>query len=146
MNKDNLNNFKFQYGLSFTDSRVYVFTDGQKTLSISEKTGKFINGDTPEYVLFQLDYGNGTVQNEYIHRRSDFYLNLVNIRPIVDNLNGIVEICKNCGHIVLSENITSSDNDKCIYCDKYLCKKCRKLYPLVELDENRLCSKCRGKK
>lgn len=142
--QQDLSDFKFQYGLSLSNSRVYIFTNSKnQILTISEKVGKFINGDTTDYVLFQIDYGNGIISNDYVYRKSEEFLNLINIRPIVDNLNGIVEICKNCGHIVLSEHIRSSNADKCIYCDKYLCRKCRKLYPLVELDENRLCSRCR---
>lgn len=137
--------FKFDSGLSFIDSRVYSFTDNKgNELIISEKVGNFINGDTSDYLLFQIDFSFGETLSYYVSKKSDLYLNLPNISAIIGNLNGIVKVCRGCGHIVLSEDITGSNDDKCIFCDKYLCKKCRRLYTLRELDENRLCKKCRS--
>ena len=132
----------FKYGKNLTDANVYFFkNDIGDELIISEKVGKFQNGNKSNYLLFEI-YENNSVQKKYIDRKSDEYLNLTNIRPIVDNLGSIVKICSGCGHIVLKENITSAKGDKCIYCDKYACKKCKRLLPLVELNESRLCRNC----
>ena len=45
--QQDLSDFKFQYGLVLSNSRVYIFTNSKnQILTISEKVGKFINGDT----------------------------------------------------------------------------------------------------
>ena len=68
--QQDLSDFKFQYGLALSNSRVYIFTNSKnQILTISEKVGKFINGDTTDYVLFQIDYGNGIISNDYVYRK-----------------------------------------------------------------------------
>lgn len=136
-------NFVFTYGKALQDANVFFFENDKKdTLTISEKVGKFQNGNKSQYLLFEYNI-SGIDFKTYIDRKSDDFLALTNIRPIVDNLNGIVKQCDGCKHIVLKENITNAKGDTCIYCDKYACKKCKKMKPLIELDENRLCEKCR---
>lgn len=140
----NYSKFVFQYGKALNDSNVYAFLDGDNnSLIVSEKVGKFQNGNKTDYLLFELAIKDMQMK-EYIYRKDEEYLKLNNIRPIVDNIGGMIKTCSGCGHIVLKENITSAKNDKCIYCDKYACKKCKKLYPMVELDDDRLCEKCRS--
>ena len=57
--QQDLSDFKFQYGLALSNSRVYIFTNSKnQILTISEKVGKFINGDTTDYVLFEWNSGN----------------------------------------------------------------------------------------
>ena len=136
-------NFVFTYGKALQDANVFFFENDKKDkLTISEKVGKFQNGSKTQYLLFEYNI-SGIDFKTYIDRKSDEFLALTNIRPIVDNLNGIVRQCDGCKHIVLKENITNAKGDTCIYCDKYACKKCKKMKPLIELDENRLCEKCR---
>lgn len=136
-------NFVFTYGKALQDANVFFFENDKKDkLTISEKVGKFQNGSKTQYLLFEYNI-SGIDFKTYIDRKSDEFLALTNIRPIVDNLNGIVKQCDGCKHIVLKENITNAKGDTCIYCDKYACKKCKKMKPLIELDENRLCEKCR---
>lgn len=136
-------NFVFTYGKALQDANVFFFENDKKdTLTISEKVGKFQNGNKSQYLLFEYNI-SGIDFKTYIDRKSDDFLALTNIRPIIDNLNGIVKQCDGCKHIVLKENITNAKGDTCIYCDKYACKKCKKMKPLIELDENRLCEKCR---
>ena len=136
-------NFVFTYGKALQDANVFFFENDKKDkLAISEKVGKFQNGSKAQYLLFEYNI-SGVDFKTYIDRKSDEFLALTNIRPIVDNLNGIVKQCDGCKHIVLKENITNAKGDTCIYCDKYACKKCKKMKPLSELDENRLCEKCR---
>ena len=136
-------NFVFTYGKALQDANVFFFENDKKDkLAISEKVGKFQNGSKTQYLLFEYNI-SGIGFKTYIDRKSDEFLALTNIRPIVDNLNGIVKQCDGCKHIVLKENITNAKGDTCIYCDKYACKKCKKMKPLIELDENRLCEKCR---
>ena len=77
--QQDLSDFKFQYGLALSNSRVYIFTNSKnQILTISEKVGKFINGDTTDYVLFQIDYGNGIISNDYVYRKSEEFLNAYN--------------------------------------------------------------------
>lgn len=136
-------NFVFTYGKALQDANVFFFENDKKDkLAISEKVGKFQNGSKAQYLLFEYNI-SGIDFKTYIDRKSDDFLALTNIRPIIDNLNGIVKQCDGCKHIVLKENITNAKSDTCIYCDKYACKKCKKMKPLIELDENRLCEKCR---
>lgn len=136
-------NFVFTYGKALQDANVFFFENDKKdTLTISEKVGKFQNGNKSQYLLFEYNI-SGIDFKTYIDRKSDDFLALTNIRPIIDNLNGIVKQCDGCKHIVLKENITNAKGNTCIYCDKYACKKCKKMKPLIELDENRLCEKCR---
>lgn len=133
----------FKYGKAFSDSNMYIFeNDKKEQLIISEKIGKFQNSDKSQYLLFEYTIGDIQFKN-YVDRKSEEFISLTNIRPIVDNLGNTVQ-CKGCNHIVLKENITNAKGDTCIYCDKYACKKCRKMKPLIELDENRLCEKCRN--
>lgn len=140
-------NYNFKYGKSYEDSNVYYFlTEDNKELRISEKVGKFVNGCVSQYLLFEYTNSRNREICEYIDRKTQDYKDMINIRPIVDNLNGITMQCTNCKTIVLKEQITSGKGDKCVYCDKYLCKKCKKFFPIIELDEDRLCEKCRSDK
>lgn len=140
----NYSKFIFQYGKALNDSNIYIFLDeDNNALIVSEKVGKFQNGNKTDYLLFELAIKDMQMK-EYIYRKDEEYLKLNNIRPIVDNIGGIIKTCSGCGHIVLKENIKSTKGDKCIYCDKYACKKCRKLYPIVELNEDRLCERCKN--
>ena len=119
-------NFVFTYGKALQDANVFFFENDKKdTLTISEKVGKFQNGNKSQYLLFEYNI-SGIDFKTYIDRKSDDFLALTNIRPIIDNLNGIVKQCDGCKHIVLKENITNAKGDTCIYCDKYACKKCKK--------------------
>lgn len=142
----NLEGFNFQYGRALEDANVYFFENekGDK-LSISEKIGKFQEGNKAQYLLFEINVDN-MISTEYIYRKSQEFLDLKNIRPIVDNVNGIVQQCNGCKHIVMKNCITNAKGDTCVYCDKYTCKKCKKMFPYIELDENRLCEKCRSEK
>lgn len=138
-------NFNFTYGKAISDANVFFFEDDKKNkLVISEKIGKFQNGDKAQYLLFEYTIDDINFKT-YIDRKSQEFLELTNIRPIVDNLNGIVQQCNGCKHIVLKQDITNSRGDTCVYCDKYACKQCKRMIPLIELDENRLCEKCRKK-
>lgn len=138
----------FLYGKAqkYEDVNMYIFENEQKDrLIVSEKNGKFINGSVSQYLLFQFMEDKKEIK-KYVDRKSDYFHELSNIRAVVDNLDGNVVQCTNCNTIVLKDKITSSRGDSCYYCDKYACKKCKKILPLIELDDNRLCEKCRGKK
>lgn len=138
-------NFVFKYGKALSDANVYFFeNDKKEILAISEKIGKFQNGEKSQYLLFEYCVGDEIII-DYVDRKSQEFLSLTNIRAVVDDLGNTVQ-CKGCNHIVLKENITNAKGNTCIYCDKYACKKCRKMKPLIELDENRLCEKCRNEK
>ena len=135
-------NYNFTYGKALNDANVFFFEDDKNNkLVISEKVGKFQNGDRTQYLLFEYIV-DGKDYKIYIDRKSPEFLELSNIRPIVDNLNGITKQCEGCRHIVLKENITNAKGTTCIYCDKYACKKCKRMTPLIELDDNRLCPRC----
>lgn len=137
-------NFIFKYGKAFSDANMYVFeNDKKEELVVSEKVGKFQDGNKSQYLLFEYTIDDIQFKN-YVDRKSEEFLLLTNIRAIVDDLGNTVQ-CKGCNHIVLKEDITNAKGDTCIYCDKYACKGCRKMKPLVELDENRLCEECRKK-
>lgn len=147
--EDKMEDFKeyqFLYGESFDDSNLYVFQNesGMK-IYVSEKLDKFIHGKSSKYLLFEIERKHDEIK-EYIYRDSEEYNKMITIKPIVDNLGGITVQCSNCKKIVLKEQIRSLNNDKCVYCDLYMCKKCRKLKPLIELDSDRLCDKCREEK
>lgn len=143
---NNFADFSFIYGRALSDTNVYIFENSKKdVLTISEKIGKFQKGSKSQYLLFSYIIGGEEVK-EYIDRDSQDYRDMLNIRPIVDNLAGQMVQCKNCGHILDKSKIRSSNNDKCIYCDIYYCKKCRKAHPIIELDEDRLCERCRNGK
>lgn len=134
--------YKFIYGKVYDDANVYIFqkSDNDK-LYISEKIGVFETGETSRYLLFEYHIGD-MVYKQYIDRQSEEFKQMTIIRPIIDNLNNIVTICQGCNTIVYSEDITSGKADKCKYCDMYLCKKCKKFYPLAML-EDRICENCR---
>ncbi len=135
--------FNFIEGRTLKDTNVYTFKDDKENyLIVSEKLGKFQKGNKTQYLLFTYTIGDEKI-NQYIDRKSQEFLDMKNIRPIVDNLNGLVVQCSGCGHIVAKDKIRNSNNSKCVYCDIYYCKKCRKAHPIIELDDNRLCEKCR---
>lgn len=143
---NNISDYKFLYGKAqkFDNTNTYIFeNDSKDRIIVSEKFGKFINGSSSQYLLFQF-INKDEIINQYIDRHSEEYKQMTNIRAVVDNLNDNVVQCTNCNTIVLKEQITSSRGDSCYYCDKYACKKCKKILPLIELDDNRLCEKCRG--
>ena len=140
----NLEGFNFKYGRALDDANVYFFeNDKGDKLTISEKIGKFQNGSKAQYLLFEINVDD-MISTEYVCRKSQEFLELTNIRPIIDNINGIVQQCTGCNHIVMKDSITNAKGDTCVYCDKYACKKCKKMFPYIELDENRLCEKCRN--
>lgn len=136
--------YKFKYGKAYTDANVYIFekennNTSDNYLKVSEKTGEFILGKKSNYLYFCHD---GFAH--YIDRKSDEYKNMPNIRNVIENIGVKLIQCKGCNTIVLENQITSTKQDKCFYCDMYVCKKCKKLKPLIELDENKLCEKCRN--
>lgn len=136
--------YKFKQGKALTDANVYLFIDDKKNkLYVSQLKGKFQSGETSRYLKFDFMMDDESI-SFFVDRQSKEYKEYNNICPIIENYNGIVTQCKGCNTIVLSTDIKGSNNDKCIYCDIYICKKCRKMHPLVELDENRLCAKCRN--
>lgn len=135
-------NYIFQYGKEHANSNIYVFQDSNgKKLYISEKIGKFENGEVSRYLLFEHEICDMKITN-YIDRKSDEFKSWTNIRPIVDNLEGILAVCQGCHTIVLKNQIVNSKGDKCVNCDLYMCKKCHKLFPLARL-QDRICDNCR---
>lgn len=136
--------YNFKNGKSYQGCNVYFFEDNNTNkLTVSEKIDNFENGSVSNYLLFEYDNGK-TQTKSYIDRKSEEYKNLANIRNIVDNIGNIVVQCTGCNTIVLKDKITSGKGDRCIYCDKYACRNCKKLKPLIELDENRLCERCKN--
>lgn len=143
---NNISEYKFLYGKAqkFENTNTYIFENNSKQrLIVSEKFGKFINGSTSKYLLFQFIHDKEII-NQYIDRKSEEYKKMTNIRTVVDDLEGDMVQCTQCNTIIHKSSITSPKNDSCIYCDRYACKKCKKILPLAELDNNRLCEKCRG--
>lgn len=138
-----LKDFKFIKGKKFSEDINYYFKDcNNRELIISRKTGKFINNSESDYLLFTIIDNGEEFSKFYMYKNSEEFKSLTNIYPIVFNLGNITSFCSGCNTIVLKEQIMSIKNDKCVYCDLYACRGCKKMFPMIQLDKNRLCERC----